>query len=157
MTVNSTDVAVTPLAKRRQPVAPTARAEDRQRYARNRITNHHDLLPGVNGNSATARRFRDLVNAFIADAGGTDNCSEIKIGLLRRLAAATVQSEMIEARMVNGEAVDIGTLCTLASTCMRLSARVGIERTPRDVTTPSLETYLAPTELEVADTEVADG
>ena len=35
--------------------------------------------------------------------------------------------------MINGEAVDIGTLCTLASTTVRLSQRLGIERVPKDV------------------------
>jgi hypothetical protein len=59
---------------------------------RARVTNHKDLLPGLDGRSATARRFRDLVNAFIADMGGLDHCSEIKLGLLRRLAATTVQA-----------------------------------------------------------------
>jgi hypothetical protein len=34
---------------------------------------------------------------------------EIKIGLLRRLTATTVQTELIEARMVNGEQLDVGT------------------------------------------------
>jgi hypothetical protein len=41
---------------------------------RARVTNHKDLLPGLDGRSATARRFRDLVNAFIADMGGLDRC-----------------------------------------------------------------------------------
>jgi hypothetical protein len=86
--------------------------------------------------------FRDLVNAFVADMGGLDHCSEIKLGLLRRLAAATVQAEMLEARMVNGEAIDITTLCTLASTTVRLSQRLGLERRARNVT-PSLGQYLA--------------
>jgi hypothetical protein len=35
------------------------------------VTNHKDL-PGLDGRSATARRFRDLVNAFVADMGGLD-------------------------------------------------------------------------------------
>ena len=39
--------------------------------------------------------------------------------------------------MVNGEAIDVGTLCTLASTTVRLSQRLGLERKVRDVT-PSL-------------------
>ena len=97
------------------------------------MTNHKDLLPGLDGRSATARRFRDLVNAFIADMGGLDRCSEIRLGLLRRLAATTVQAEMLEARMVNGEAIDIATLCTLASTTVRLSQRLGLERRTRAV------------------------
>jgi len=89
------------------------------------VTNQKDLLPGLDGRSASARRFRDLVNAFVADMGGLDRCSEIKLGLVRRLAATTVQAEMLEARMVNGEAIDIATLCTLASTTVRLSQRLG--------------------------------
>jgi len=109
---------------------------------RSAVTNHKDLLPGLDGRSATARRFRDLVNAFVADMGGLDRCSEIKLGLVRRLAATTVQAEMLEARMVNGEAIDIAILCTLASTTVRLSQRLGLERRTRDVT-PSLNQYLA--------------
>jgi hypothetical protein len=73
------------------------------------------------------------VGAFIADMGGLDQCSEIKLGLLRRLAATTVQSELLEARMINGESVSISELCTLASTSVRLSSRLGVERVPRDV------------------------
>src|SRR5215510_4101302 len=77
---------------------------------RSAVTNHKDLLPGLDGRSATARRFRDLVNAFIADMGGLERCSEIRLGLLRRLAATTVQAELLEARMVNGEVINIATL-----------------------------------------------
>jgi len=104
---------------------------------RSRVTNHADLLPGVNGNTATARRFRDLVRGFLVDAGGLDQCSEVKLGLLRRLAAVTVQAEQLEARLMNGNEVDVATLCTLASTAMRLSVRLGLERVAKDVS-PSL-------------------
>jgi hypothetical protein len=104
---------------------------------RSRITNHRDLLPGVNGRSGAARRFRDLVSSYISDMGGLDRCSEIKLGLLRRLAAATVQAELLEAKMVNGEPVDVGQLCTLASTTVRIASRLGLERVPRDVETLS--------------------
>ena len=105
----------------------------RKRHGRARVTNHADLLPGIKGTSSGARRFRDLVNAFISDSGGLDQCSEIRLSLLRRLASIVVQSELLEARMVNGEPVDIGLLCELASTAVRLSTRVGVERVPRQV------------------------
>jgi hypothetical protein len=65
--------------------------------------------------------------------GGLSSISEIKLGLLRRLAAATVQAELLEARMVNGEQVDVSQLCTLASTTLRIAWRLGLERVPRDV------------------------
>src|SRR6478736_3645297 len=110
--------------------------------ARSAVTNHKDMLPGLDGRTATARRFRDLVNAFVADMGGLERCSEVRLGLVRRLAATTVQAEMLEARMVNGGAIDIATLCTLASTTVRLSQRLGLERRARNVT-PSVGEYLA--------------
>ena len=77
--------------------------------------------------------------------GGLDQCSEVRLGLLRRLAAATVQAELIEARMINGEAIDVALLCTLASTSVRLSSRLGLDRVSRDVT-PTLAEYLAEAE-----------
>ena len=54
--------------------SPSAEFPSRTRSA---VTNHKDLLPGLDGRSATARRFRDLVNAFAADMSGLDHCSEI--------------------------------------------------------------------------------
>ena len=44
--------------------------------------------------------------------------------------------------MVKGESINIATLCTLASTTVRLSQRLGLERRARNVT-PSLNQYLA--------------
>jgi hypothetical protein len=73
--------------------------------------------------------------------GGLDRCSEIKLGLLRRLAAATVQAELLEARMVNGEQIDISQLCTLASTTVRIASRLGLERRAKPVT-PTVKDYL---------------
>jgi hypothetical protein len=107
--------------------------EPRPPELRSRITNHRELLPGVNGRSAPARRFRDLVSSYIVDMGGLEYVSEIKLGLIRRLAAATVQAEIIEARMVNGEKIDVGTLCTLASTTVRIASRLGLERVAKPV------------------------
>ena len=47
-----------------------------QPAVRSRVTNHRDLLPGLDGRSASARRYRDLVNSYIADMGGGDQCSD---------------------------------------------------------------------------------
>ena len=113
-------------------IASIVRTKSRQK---SRVTNDKALLPDIDGRSSAARRYRDLVGAFIADMGGPDQCGDIKLGLLRRLAAVTVQAEVLEARMVNGEPVDVATLCQLASTAMRLSARLGLERVPKNVTT----------------------
>jgi hypothetical protein len=114
----------------------------RLRHGRSKATNNVDQLPGVKMTLSTARRFRDLMSAFLVDQGGVTQCSEIRLALLRRLASVVVQAELIEARMLNGEQVDAGLLCQLASTVVRLSTRLGIERIPREIE-PSLNQYLA--------------
>jgi len=88
-----------------------------------------------------ARRFRDLVFAYAADQGGIDRCSEVKISLLRRLAAASVLAESLEARVVAGEVIDVSEFCNLASTSVRLAQRVGLNRIPKTVM-PMLADYL---------------
>jgi hypothetical protein len=82
-----------------------------------------------------------LVNAFIADQGGVENCSEVKLGLVRRLAAASVLAEALEVKAIAGEPIDVSEFCNLASTTVRLSQRLGINRVPKNVT-PTLKEYL---------------
>jgi hypothetical protein len=120
---------------------PSVGSRVTQNSARARVSNHTDLLPGLDGRGPGARRFRDLVSAFIADMGGVQNCSEIKLVLLRRLAAASVLVEHIEARALNGGAIDIAEFCNLASTTVRISSRVGLTRQTRNVT-PTLAEYI---------------
>jgi hypothetical protein len=111
------------------------------RFGRSRVSNSPDLLLGKDARSVTARRFRDLVQQLLADAGGVEHCSVAKILLLRRLAACSVLAEMMEAKAVDGEDVNIPELCNLASTALRLTAKVGMSRHKRDVT-PTLSTYI---------------
>ena len=66
-------------------------------HARSRVSNGKDLLPGVDGRSLIARRYRDISFAIFADAGGIDQCSEARQQLIRRFAACSVIAEMMEA------------------------------------------------------------
>jgi hypothetical protein len=62
---------------------------------------------------------------------------------MRRAYEASYGDERIHHLLgaVNGEVVDISTLCQLASTALRLSSRLSIERVPRDVA-PTLSELL---------------
>jgi hypothetical protein len=121
--------------------------------ARSRITGHTDLLPGLDGRSAGARRFRDLIGAFVSDQGGLDACSEIKVGLIRRLAAASVLAEQLEAKAMSGADVDVSVFCNLASTTVRIASRLGLERIARDISTPpGVADYVDYIEQQTADT-----
>src|ERR1700722_10521675 len=90
---------------------PSSGSRVAQASARSRVSNHTDVLPNLDGRSPGARRFRDLVSAFIADMGGVQNCSEIKLALLRRLAAASVLAEAIEAQALNGSEINLSEYC----------------------------------------------
>jgi hypothetical protein len=100
------------------------------------------LLLNVDGRSGPARRFRDLVTSLIQDLGGIENISTVRLGLVRRLAAVSVLCEISESAAARGEAVDITQFCTLASTSVRLSARLGLERRAKLIV-PSVEQYVA--------------
>jgi hypothetical protein len=114
----------------------------RKSYARSRVTNGRDVLPGVDGRSTLARRFFDISSAILIDQGGADRCSEARVQLVRRFAAASVLAEEMEAKLANGESIDINEHALLCSSLVRLAHRIGINRAPRDVT-PSVEDYVA--------------
>jgi hypothetical protein len=125
----------------RKPAASAA-TPPRKPEARSRVTNGSDILPGIDGRSLIARRYRDICAALAADQGGAADMSEARGQLIRRFAALAVQCEAMEARLANGAAIDIAEYATLTSTLVRVAARIGINRIPRDVT-PTLAQYLA--------------
>src|SRR5262249_3763126 len=88
---------------------------------RSRVTNHNALLPGVDGRSAAARRFRDIIAAIAVDQGGVDRLSEARLQLVRRFAAAAVLAEAMEAKLAAGEQIDIAAHAQLCSTLVRVA------------------------------------
>ena len=122
--------------------------------SKSRISNGADLLPGIDGRSLTARRYRDLLSAVLVDQGG-DRCSEARRQLVRRFAAAACLAEQLEARLVNGETISIQEHATLSSTLVRLASRIGIDRRQKDIS-PTLSDYLAADSAEVEDVSDTD-
>ena len=110
--------------------------------ARSRVTNGADVLAGIDGRSAVARRYRDILAALAADQGGAARLSEARAQLCRRFAALAVQAEQVEARLARGEEIDLHAHALISSTLTRLATRIGINRVPKDVT-PHLQDYLA--------------
>ena len=131
-----------PLNSAPKSSADRAVVERRSSKQRSRMTNGIALLPSIDGRSAIARRFKDITSAILADQGGAEQCSETRLQLVRRFAAAAVLAEHLESRLANGEQIDIQEHALLCSTLTRLAQRIGTERRQRDVT-PSLQQYLA--------------
>jgi hypothetical protein len=113
--------------------AGRAVVERRPSKQRSRLTNGKDLLPDIDGRSAMARRFKDITAAVVTDQGGIGACSESRLQLVRRFAAAAVLAEQMEAALVRGEQIDITEHAVLCSTLVRIAQRIGINRIARDV------------------------
>ena len=110
--------------------------------ARSRLSNGRDVLPGVDGRSVVARRYRDIIGTVVSDQGGAEHLSEARLQLIRRFSAASVLAEQMEARLARGEEINIQEYSLLVSTMVRVAQRIGIERRARNVT-PSLGQYLS--------------
>ena len=141
--------AVRPMVSEVDFSTPTPRYDAKPTRAR--VTNHNELLPGLDGRSAGARRFRDLVLEIIADQGGSENLAAARVQLIRRFAAASVLAESLEAELVDGRPIDIAEHAQLCSSLVRLAQRIGINRRLKNVT-PDLQDY-----LEHHATETTDG
>jgi hypothetical protein len=100
-----------------------------------------DWLPNTDQRSSIARRYRDLVAQIATDQGGLSELSEARLQLIRRFASASVMAEAFEARLANGEEVDVAELALLSSTLVRLSSRIGLDRRTKNIT-PTLAQYL---------------
>ena len=103
------------------------------RDKRTRLTNHRDVLPHTDGRTSLAKRYKAIVTAIARDQGGAEQLSESRAQLVKRFAAASCLAELLEGRLVRGQEIDLGEHATLCSTLVRLSGRIGLDRTARDI------------------------
>ena len=107
---------------------------------RSRVTNGKGLfLENVDGRSALARRYRDILGQLTSDLGSDP--SEAQSLIARRAVTLAVWCEKAESELASGNELDIGQFTTAANAMRRLLSDLGLERKLRDVT-PSLSKYL---------------
>lgn len=115
----------------------TRQIADQSRLNRSRVTNGTELLPGLDGRSLLARRFRDLIAQHTMDLGGESNVSQAQLSLIRRAAALTVELERWETRFADDDgakplALDQYQRCL--NSLRRVLESLGLERKSRDIT-----------------------
>jgi hypothetical protein len=115
---------------------PNASQRKRARVNRPRsaITSGRTLFIGGDPNSAWARRFADLVVGHVVDAGGRDAISEAQFALCKRAAGLEAECEKMEARLSQGEDVDLDRYGRAASHLRRILESLGMGRRQRDIT-----------------------
>jgi hypothetical protein len=103
------------------------------------VSNGSAVLDNVDGRSAIARRYRDVLNELISDLGGDPSGAQSAIA--RRAASLCVVCEQAESELLAGGALDLAEFTTAANSLRRLLSDLGLERRAKDIT-PSLSQYL---------------
>lgn len=125
--------------KRKSPRVRTAPGPA-PKNLRSRVSNGAVILPGVDGRSALARRFRDIAGQITTDLGGADRMSEVKCQLVRRFAGAAALAEQLEAKVANGQPIDISEHSALTSSLVRIANKIGVTRSMKKL--PDLRDYV---------------
>jgi hypothetical protein len=103
---------------------------------RSKLTNGNELLPGIDGRSAWARRFRDLIQLHTADRGGVENITEAERALIRRASTIIVECERLETRFAINEGAkryELETYQRASNSLRRLLETLGIKREARTI------------------------
>src|ERR1035441_10902319 len=120
---------------------PPASLPPQQRSAK---TNGRRQFVDGNGNSAWARRWRDLQSLYVGDIGDAGSLSEFQLGLIDTAATLRCELERMEGQLSLGKTIDTDAYGRIAGHYRRIAATLGIEkRSMRNVTPPTVEAYLA--------------
>ena len=114
------------------------RADDARQFGRSRVTNAVArgsvlFLDHSDKRGIIPRRFKDIVGLVTSDLGGPDQLSEVQRQLIRRIASLSVWSESQEARMADGEEIDIDAFQRAAGSLRRLCESIGLQRHAREI------------------------
>ena len=93
--------------------------------------------------SGAARFFGRMVREIETDLGGHRALSRIQRELLQAFAGAATQIQYLNHQVLIGESseLDFATYAQLASTMLRIGARLGLQRRARDITPPDPLAY----------------
>jgi hypothetical protein len=122
----------------------TRRVSDRRLEAsqRSAVSNGRRLHVVRPGDTAWARRFRDVLAEIVSDLGG-EGLSEGQRQLARRAATLCIMCERLEGEAAAGRDIDLdvyGQMCDRVGRCFH---RLGLRRQARDVSpAPTLQQYL---------------
>lgn len=108
---------------------------------RSRVSNRSRILPGVDGRSATARRFRDICRSYELEAGG--DVSEVERDLIPQAAGLMVRGEQMLGALIHGEPINNDELVRISWTAKRLLETIRAKADKRKPTGPTIADYLA--------------
>jgi hypothetical protein len=87
----------------------------------------------LDGRTKARKQFDAIAQGIASDLGEKD-LSTVQRHLIEAFAGCAIVLQAINARILLGEPVDIADQSSAASTLVRLAARIGVDRVPRDIT-----------------------
>ena len=102
-----------------------------------------DLL---DGRTAACRVAKQLVTEIETDLGGAEHISAMERQMAQHGAVLGAIAQDLEAKYLQGQRIDLVSLCTVLNAQRRAFDAIGYRRRQRDVT-PSLESFLTKKEL----------
>jgi hypothetical protein len=100
------------------------------------------MLPGVDGRSSQARRFRDLCDEFAQHIAGAEKLSPFEVALVRQAAGLVVQAEVLQASIINGEPIGDDAAVRIANAATRVLGKLEARRRKREPFVPLRERLL---------------
>jgi len=108
-------------------------SDARPAKGRSAVTNGKRLHVVAPGDTAWARRFRDILSEIISDIG-REGLSEGQRQLARRCATIAIQCEKMEGEAAAGHEINIDVYGQLVDRLGRAFQRLGLKRQARDIT-----------------------
>lgn len=102
-------------------------------------------LDHIDGRTIAARRAHELIAAMSRDLTGSDDDSQLTEGTKQLIRAAAVLGSMIESEQacwLGGDKIDMASYFAALNTQRRILVVLGLSRRVKDVTPPSVESYL---------------
>jgi hypothetical protein len=90
----------------------------------------------LDGRTAAARSFDQLVAAIEADLGGSAELTAIEKALIEGFCGATITLQGIDAKMCLGEDIVVAELAQSVMAMVRVASRLGEARRAKDVSAP---------------------
>jgi hypothetical protein len=109
------------------------------RRTRSSVTNGKRLFVEHRGDTAWARRFRDVLVEIVNDLGGLEVLSEGQKQLACRATTIAIMCERLEGEAAGGKDIDLVSYGMLTDRLGRTLGRLGLKRQPRDVTPDPLQ------------------
>jgi hypothetical protein len=96
----------------------------------------------LDGRSNAAKDFDRLQRAIEVDLGGRDRLSAISLSLIEAYVGATLVLVDLNTRLLLGQEIDHSRHAQAVSAMVRVAAKLGLQRVPRDVRELTLSDYL---------------